>query len=123
MYCTRFEDEMYKCPVCGKFFTNDNHALSKTWECPDCLEPLHIGVPSMRLTLIRKLPTDIKKYDSIFLRGEAQGRTVLAINDSIQKNKVSVSVEGYGRPEIPKDEYQNIVIGRYVEESWIPQDK
>ena len=118
MYCTYFEDEMYQCPSCGKFVSNNFFTLLKTWKCPDCHESLLIGVPSIKYTLVRKLPGELKINDSILLSGEETGRLILAVNKSTQKNKVYVAIKGYGGVHIPKDDYQNVVIGSYFEGSW-----
>ena len=112
-----FEDEMYKCVNCGKFLSNDDFSLSKTWKCPDCGKPLHIGVPSISHTLIRKLPADLTKNDLFLLRGETDGRMIFNIQP-LSNNRTRLALKGYGSTTINNDEFVNTVTGGYFENSW-----
>lgn len=112
-------DEGYKCPYCNIFFNDIAMLKNNSWKCPDCKKYIHIAAPNLQsgYTLIRKLVTELKPYDSVHLPGSQDTYNVIAV-DCKGKDKVYVALKGYGRLTFNHTDFVSVIDGGYYNYHW-----
>ena len=115
-----FEDEKYKCPYCDKFYYDRTELIENKWKCIHCNMGIHISVQNLGTGYImeRKLPFEVKRYDSIHLPGLHDIFEVYGVEYNDKKNKINIKIKNIGSRDFQVTDFVNVVVGRYHEKDW-----